>query len=149
MLTIFFLTLAGVVISIAIGSFWYSMSTPMGRLHMKYLGFDKLSPEEQKQKIEEAKPAMPKVYAGQMLLSLLESFAVVIIITMSMQNGVPFLVALGFVVFNWLCFMVPVNGSQILWGNVERGIAWKKFFSDIMANLVTLLAIAGVAGLFA
>ena len=116
---------------------------------MKYLGFDKLSPEEQKQKIEEAKPAMPKVYAGQMLLSLLESFAVVVIITMSMQNGVSFWIALGFVVFNWLCFMVPVNGSQILWGNVERDIAWKKFFSDIMANLVTLLVIAGVAGLFA
>lgn len=149
MLTAILLIIAGVIISIVVGTFWYSPGTPMGRLHMRYLGFDKLSPEEQKHKIEAAKPTMPKIYAGQMLLSLLQSAAVVLIVTMSMQNGVPFVAALGFVVFNWLCFMVPVNGSQILWGNVERAIAWPKFFSDSLSNLVTLLAIACLAGFFA
>jgi hypothetical protein len=49
--------------------------------------------------------------------------AVVTIITMSMQNGAPFVMALGFVIVNWLCFMVPVHGSQILWGNVDSAIA--------------------------
>lgn len=148
-MTILLLIFAGVIISIAVGTFWYSPATPMGRLHMRYLGFDALSPEEQKRKIEEAKPTMPKIYAGQILLSLLESAAVVIIVIMSMQNGISFVAALGFVVFNWLCFMVPVNGSQILWGNIERAIAWKKFLSDILANLVTLLLIACMAGYFA
>ena len=43
--------------------------TPMGRVHMQYLGFDKLSKEEQDKKIEEAKPHMRKSYLGQTLLS--------------------------------------------------------------------------------
>lgn len=149
MISILALTVAGVVISIIVGTIWYSPATPMGRLHMRYLGFDKLTPEEQKKKIEEAKPTMPRVYAGQMFLSLLQSLAIVSIVTMTMQNGLSFAAALGFVVFNWLCFMVPVNGSQILWGNVESSIAWSKFFSDITSNLVTLLIVASLAGFFA
>ncbi len=148
MATLLLLSLAGVVVSVIVGSFWYSPATPMGRLHMRYLGFDTLSAEEQKKKIEEAKPTMPKIYGAQMALSLLTSVATVTIVTMSMQNGVPFSMALGFVVVNWLCFMVPVNGSQILWGNVDRAIAWKKFFSDILSNLVTLLLVAAMASFF-
>lgn len=147
--TIFLLAFVGMIISVVVGSFWYSTLTPMGRLHMRYLGFDKLTPDEQKMKIEQAKPTMPKVYAAQMILSAIMSLAVVFIVTMSMQNGVSFMLALGFVVMNWLCFMVPVNGSQILWGNVDREIAWPKFFSDIMSNLVTILLVAAVAGFFA
>jgi biotin synthase-like enzyme len=148
MTTIFLLSLAGVVISVAVGSFWYSPGTPMGRLHMRHLGFDKLTAEEQKKMIEKAKPTMPKTYVAQMLLSLLTSLATVFIITMSVQNGVPFMMALGFVIANWLCFMVPVNGSQILWGNVDRKIAWQKFFSDILSNLVIILLIALMTSFF-
>lgn len=149
MLTMVLLAVAGAVIAAVIGTFWYSPLTPMGRLHMKYLGFDKLSPEEQQQKIEAAKPGMPKVYGAQLLLSLLTSGAVVIIVTMSMQNGIPLQVALGFVAFNWLCFMVPVYGANILWGNCDRAIAWGKFFSDIGASLVTVLTVALLASFFA
>ena len=45
--TLILLTLAGIVISIVIGTLWHGPNTPTGRLHMQYLGFDKLSPEEQ------------------------------------------------------------------------------------------------------
>ena len=149
MLTMLLIAIAGAVLSAVIGTFWYSMATPMGRLHMQYVGFDKLSPEEQAKKIAEAKPRMPKIYAAQMMLSLLTSGAVVVIVTMSMQNGVPFTMALMFVVFNWLCFMVPVHGSDILWGTCDPAIAWPKFFSDSAANLVTVIIIAAIAGYFA
>ncbi len=86
-MSILLLALGGAVLSAVVGTFWYSNATPMGRIHMKSLGFDTLSGEEKKKKMEEAKPMMPKMYAGQMLLSFLTSFAVVFIVTMSMNNG--------------------------------------------------------------
>ncbi len=148
MLTTIILILAGVIVSIVIGTFWYMPNTPTGRVHMKYLGFDKLSPGEQKQKIEEAKPTMPKIYAGQMVLSLLTSVAVVFIVSTSLQNGVTFMMSVGFLLLNWMCFVVPAVGMQILWGNCDRSIAWKKFFSDSLNILVTILVIAGMVNLF-
>lgn len=47
-MTILLLSIAGVVISILVGTVWYSPGTPMGKVHMRYLGFSNLSPEEQK-----------------------------------------------------------------------------------------------------
>ena len=92
---------------------------------------------------------MPKMYAAQMVLSLLTSFAVVFIVTMSVHNGLSLAMAIGFIAMNWLCFMVPLIGSSILWSNCDRSLAWKKFFSDIFENLLTLILVALVAGLFA
>lgn len=149
MTTIVLLAIAGAMIAAVIGTFWYSNATPMGRLHMKYLGMDKLTEEEKRREMEKAKPMMPKLYAAQLALSLLTAFAAVFIVTMSVQNGLSLTMALGFVVLNWLCFMVPVVGSQVLWSNVDRSIAWQKFFSDIFANLVTVLVIGLLAGFFA
>jgi len=147
-MTIFLLALAGAVVAAVVGTFWYSDKTPMGKIHMRSLGFDKLSDEEKKRLIAEAKPKMPKMYAAQIGLSLLTAFATVFIIIKSVENGVTFGVALGFVLLNWLCFVVPTVGSAILWGNIDRSIAWKKFFSDILSSLVTLLLIAILASFF-
>lgn len=148
MATLLLATVLGAVLSAIIGTFWYMEKTPMGKIHMKYLGFDKLSHEEQKKLIEEMKPKMWKYYALQMALSMLTAFAVVFIVIMSTINGLPFIVTVGFVTMNWLCFMVPVVGSALLWGNCDRKIVWKKFFYDILANLVTVIAIAGMTLLF-
>ncbi len=148
MTTILLLSLGGAVIAAVVGTFWYSDKTPMGKIHMKSLGFDKLSDEQRKAMIAEAKPKMPKMYAAQIGLSLLTAFAVVFIVTMTVQNGVPFKFTLGLVVMNWLCFVVPTIGSAILWGNVDRSIAWKKFFSDIFSILVTLIIVAFLVSLF-
>lgn len=148
MTTIIILTLAGAVLAAVVGTLWYAPKSPMGKLHMQYLGFDKLSEEEQRQSIETAKPHMWKLYIGQIVLSILTAGAVVVIVAMSMEERVPFTMAAGFVAFNWLCFMVPVVGSQILWGNCDRAIAWKKFLSDSFSHLVIVLLIAVLAGLF-
>lgn len=147
MLSIILLALLGSAISAVIGTIWYSPATPMGRVHMQYLGFDKLSAEEQKKQMEKAKPDMPKMYAAQFALSLLTSFAVVFIVTQSLHNGLTLGMAAGFIVMNWLCFMVPIIGSSLLWSNCDRKIVWQKFFSDIACNLVTVLVIALVSGL--
>ncbi len=148
MTTIILLSIAGAIISAVIGTVWYSNVTPMGRLHMRYLGFDKLSAAEQQAMMAQGKSMMPKLYAGQMLLSLLTAFATVFIITLSMQNGISFGMALGFVVLNWLCFVVPTIGGALLWGTCDRAIVWQKFFADILYSLVTLMVIAVVASLF-
>lgn len=145
MLTIFLVGIFGSIIAAVIGTFWYSNATPMGKIHLQYIGFDKLSKEEQKKKMEEGKSMMPKMYAGQMLLSLLTAFEVAAIVIQDGRSGVAFGMSLGFVIFNWLCFMVPIIGSGVLWGNCDPKIAWKKFFSDIFCNLATVLAVAVVA----
>ena len=149
MLTIIILTMVGAVIYAVIGTLWYSNATPMGKIHMKYLGMDTLSPEERTQKMEAGKAMMPKMYAAQLGLSLLTSFWVVFVVTESIHNGLPLLMAVGFSIFGWLCFTVPAIGTSILWSNCDRSIAWKKFFSDIASNLVTVIVIALVAGFFA
>lgn len=148
MTTIILLALAGAVIAAVVGTVWYMPQTPMGKLHMKYLGFDKLSKEEQDRKIAEAKPHMWKTYLAQIALSFLTAFATVFIILMSMRNGVTLGLALGFVALNWLCFVVPTVGSSILWGNCDPKLAWKKFFSDSLSVLVTLLLVSLLASLF-
>lgn len=148
-MTLFLLSLFGTIISAIIGTIWYSDKTPMGRIHMQYLGFDTLSKEEQKKKIEEARPKMMKLYLTQIGLSLLTTLAVTFIVTTSLKNGLSLIMALGFVTMNWLCFMVPIIGSNILWSNCDRKIAMKKFFSDIFANLVTVLVVALIVSFFA
>lgn len=149
MITILVLSVAGAVIYAVVGTLWYSNATPMGKVHMRYLGMDALSPEERKQKMEAGKAMMPKMYAAQMGLSLLTSFWVVFVVLESLHNGLPLWMAVEFAVFSWLCFTVPAIGTGILWSNCDRSIAWKKFFSDITSNLVTILIIALVASLFA
>ena len=142
------LSLLGAVIAAVVGTIWYSPATPMGRIHMQSLGFDKLSKEEQKKKMEEAKPKMVKMYLAQMALSFLTAFAVVFVVAQSLQSGLTLGMALGFVAFNWLCFVVPVVGSGALWSNCDPKLVWKKFFSDISSNLVTLMLTALVVSLF-
>lgn len=137
MFTIPLLALLGTVVAMAIGSLWYSPKTPMGRLHMQ-----SLSSQEMKGN------SMKKLFIGQVLLSFVLATAVVFIVTMSMSNGMPFSAALGFVLFNWLGFMVPVIGSSVIWGNHDPRLVWKKFFSDSASYLVTVLAVALVTSLF-
>ncbi|HSX25075.1 MAG TPA: DUF1761 domain-containing protein [Candidatus Andersenbacteria bacterium] len=148
-ITLIILSLIGAVIYAVVGTLWYSNATPMGKIHMQYLGFDKLSKAEQKKKMEEGKSMMPQMYAAQIGLSLLTSFAVVFIVTLSIQNRVPAGMAIGFIAFNWLAFMVPIIGQGILWSNCDRKLAWKKFFSDSLSNLVSVLIIALLASFFA
>lgn len=148
-LFILLFTIIGAVLYAIVGTLWYSNSTPMGKVHMQYLGFDKLSKAEMKKKMDEAKPMMAKMYAGQIGLSLLTSFAVVFVVALSIQNHVPFMMAIGFVIFNWLAFMVPIIGQGILWSNCDPKIAWKKFFSDSLSNLASVLLIAYMTSLFA
>lgn len=144
---IILITILGAIVSLIIGSIWYSDKTPMGRLHMQTLGFDKLTKEEQAKAIEEAKPHMWKSFLIQFVLSALTAFFIAMVSVKGVMNGESFGTITAYSLLNWFCFMVPVIGSNILWGNIDRKIALKKFFSEIASYLVTVAAILLIAKL--
>lgn len=146
--TIMLIAGIGAVVSLVVGSIWYSPGTPMGRLHMKAIGFDKISPDEQKRLIEEMKPKMWKSYLAQFVMSALTAFFVGFITVIGMRNGQTFGMVATEAFFVWLAMMVPVIGSGVLWGNTPRDIAWKKFASDSISYAVTIGLVLVVARLF-
>ncbi len=146
--TIILIAVIGAIVALVVGSIWYSPGTPMGRLHMKAIGFDKISPDEQKRLIEEMKPKMWKSYLMQFIMSVMISFFVGFITVVGMRNGQTFGMVVGEAFFVWIALMVPVIGSGILWGNTPRDIAWKKFFSDALSYAVTIGLVLIVARLF-
>lgn len=147
-MTIILFGILGAVISALIGTFWYSMKTPMGRVHMASIGFDKFSKEEQDRKIREAKPTMWKSYLAQMFLSFLTSVFIAFVVTQYKHSGFPVYMAYGSIFAVWLCFTMPLVGQALLWSNCDRKLVWKKFFSDSLSNLVTFLIIVFVFSLF-
>lgn len=148
MTTILLLSVAGAVIAAIVGSLWYSMATPMGKIHMRYIGMDKLTEQERKKKMEAAKPTMWMIYGAQLILSFLTAFWVVFVITESVQNGLPLMMAVGFPLLSWLCFIVPTIGSGLLWSSCDGKTAWQEFVSHILCNLVTILLIAFMTSFF-
>ncbi|MEI6553044.1 MAG: DUF1761 domain-containing protein [bacterium] len=146
--TLILLGILGMVISVIIGTLWYSMNTPMGRVHMESIGFTQLSKDEQERLKNEMKPKMWKYYLAQMILSLLTSVFIAFIMleqkSVTMGTGVIY----GEVGLIWLCFTIPMVGQNLLWGNCEQKLRWKKFFSDIFANLVTYFVIVLVFSFF-
>ncbi|MFA7193803.1 MAG: DUF1761 family protein [Candidatus Paceibacterota bacterium] len=147
MTTIIIIGIIGAIISAVTGTIWYGGSTPMGKLHMRYLGFDRLSQAEKEAMITAAKPNMWKTYTAQMTLSLLTSFFIGFVTWYTVLSGGPANAVYFYVVMTWIAFTVPMIGQNLLWGNVESSIVWKKFFSDAVYNLITFLLIAFVATL--
>ena len=147
MATIILIGVLGAVVSAVVGTLWYSGRTPMGKWHMQYLGFDKLSDEEKAKMIAEAKPKMWKSYSAQMLLSFLTSFFIAFVTKYTVQNGGEANAVYYYVLTIWIAFTVPIIGQNILWGKTEGSLAWKRFFSDSFSNLVTFLIVAFVATL--
>ncbi len=138
----------GSIISAITGTLWYSDKTPMGKVHMRYLGFDKLSQAEKDALKQKAMPNMWKTYSLQMLLSLLTSLFIGFVTSYTVANGGPASAVYFYIVLIWIAFTVPMIGQNLLWGNAGRSLAWKKFFSDTLYNLITFLIIAFVATLF-
>jgi hypothetical protein len=147
MTTVIIIGIIGAIISAVTGTLWYSSGTPMGKLHMRYLGFDTLSQAEKDARMAEAKPKMWKMYSLQMLLSLITSLFIGFVTWYTVYSGGPANAVYMYVIMIWLAFTVPMIGQNLLWGNVDGSLAWKKFFSDAAYNLVTFVLIAFAATL--
>ncbi len=147
MITIITVGVIGAVLSAIIGTIWYSNATPMGFWHMQYLGVNALSEVERAAKIAEAKPKMWKTYSAQIALSFLTSFFIAFVTSYTIQNGGPVNAVYYYIILIWFTFTIPIIGQGILWGTSEGSLAWKRFFSDSLYNLITFLIIAFVATL--
>jgi hypothetical protein len=147
MIKIILLGVLGSIISAMIGTFWYSMKTPMGKIHLQSTGFSKFSKEEQERKVSEMKPKMWKYYFTQMFLSFLTSSFIAFIAIEQKAFNIGSAAIYGEVIGIWLCFSIPIIGQSLLWGNVDLKLRWKKFFSDSISNLVTLVVIIFVFSL--
>lgn len=148
MTSIILVGIIGMIISAIFGTIWYSNATPMGRWHMEYLGFDKLSDEEKARMIAEAKPKMWKSYLAQMLLSFMTSIFIGFTTAYTVMNGGSASAVYYYVVMIWLTFIVPLVGQGLIWGTTSGSLVWKRFFSDSFANLFMFLLTAYVATLF-
>ena len=141
------LGILGTIICTVIGMLWYSMKTPMGKLHLEASGFLKNSKEEQERKMKEMKSKMWKYYLAQMVLAFLTSIFIAFIMIEQKAFNVGVMAIYGEVVAIWLCFTVPTIGQSLLWGSTELKLRWKKFFSDSLSNLAMLLVIVFVFSL--
>lgn len=145
MTTIILIGVVGAIISAITGTIWYSNATPMGKWHMQYLGFDKLSEEEKKRLMAEAKPRMWKNYSLQLLLSFLTSLFIAFVTKFTVQNGGEANSTLYYIPMIWIAFTVPIIGQDMLWGKSEGSLAIKRFISNSLYNLITFLIIGLVA----
>ena len=149
MISIILIGIIGAIVSAVVGTVWYNdRLTPMGKWHMQYLGFDKLSNEEKEALRKEMGPKMWKSYSAQMILSLLTSLFIGFVTSYSVQNGAPASSVFYYMPMIWLCFTVPMIGQNILWGTSKGALAWKRFISDSASNLVSFFIIAFIATLF-
>jgi len=145
MTTILIIGILGAIISIVVGMFWYSDKTPMGKWHMQSMGFDQLSPEERARLRAEAASGMWKQFSAQTLLSLITALFIGAVASFSVQNGAPASSVLYYIPAIWFAFTVPLVGQSLLWGGSKGALAWKRFFSDILSNLLTYLLVALIA----
>jgi hypothetical protein len=147
-LLILFGTLTGIIVSIVIGTLWHSPFSPFGKIHMEYLGFTKLSKEEQAKKIEEAKPHMWKIYLKQIVLSGITSAALAyLLITLPKEASIS--VVYISITALWVAFIAPLVGQNLLWGPcADEKLQLKKFFGDSLYQIITYSSIIFILSLF-
>ena len=127
------LILIGIIISFIIGMLWHNSKFWGGRIHFQYTGFAKLSEAEKEKVKEKFKPVMWKIFLAQILLSALMSTFIALVMIATTGYGISKYSVFWYVLFIWLCFLVPVLGGGVLWGvDREKKILWQKFFSDIL-----------------
>ena len=125
--------LVSAVASMVVGSVWYG---PLfGKLFMREMGMDKLSPEER----EKMKKSMGRSYALQFVASLVMFFVLAWYVITSIHPGVWGGVANAFGL--WLGFVVPLALGNAIWGGKMT-----LFWLSIGNMLVTLLIAGAIIG---
>ncbi|MDQ1282023.1 MAG: hypothetical protein QG630_374 [Patescibacteria group bacterium] len=140
MLKIILLGIIGAIISMIIGMIWHS-SKLFGKSQLDYNAKKVLTFEEHKNKCEESKHLVSQKYLLQFLLSFITSFFLALV----MKGGYGDIhdkYLYMFVALVWISFTVPAVGTNVLWSEVPKKIALKKFLSDIFYCLITFMLIA-------
>ena len=124
------------VASMIIGSIWYG---PLfGKKFMQLMEMDKWSPERQ----AEEKKKMGKLYAMQLVASLLMFYVLSVFIAKEATMGVG--AGINVALLTWIGFVVPTQLGNAIWGG-----KMELFWLGAGNMLLTLLAAGAIIGAFA
>jgi hypothetical protein len=129
--------IAATIAQFVIGAVWYMLV--FGKLWGQIHGFDKLSPEVQKEMASKMGP----FYGLQILVSILTAFVLAWVIA-ALPDKSPYLLAF----LMWLGFVVPTQFSAVVFGGTEPQWMVKKLLVMTSGTLACLLASAAVISLF-
>lgn len=132
----YWLVLFGVVISVVIGSVWFS-PLMFGKLWMKINGVEHKTKEE----LMAMQKEMGSAYILQALLSAMQVFAMFLLIELAWPFGLSWVYM---VIFLWMGFVIPVQTGDLLWGNTPKGLRVKKFLVNAGYQLISMLIIGFV-----
>lgn len=132
----YWLVLLGVVISVVIGSVWFS-PLMFGKLWMRINGVEHKSKEE----LRAMQKEMGSAYILQALLSAMQVFAMFLLIELAWPFGFSWVYM---VIFLWMGFVIPIQTGDLLWGNTTKGLRVKKFLVNASYQLITMLIIGFV-----
>lgn len=145
MMNIILLGIVGAIISMIIGMVWYSPKL-FGKSQLDFNGKKVLTSDEHKNKLEGPKHLVYKKYLAQFILSFITSFFLALVIKGGFNlifNKYLFM----FIALIWLCFTVPMAGTNVLWSDVSNKIALNKFLSDIFYSLITFMIVSYIFSL--
>lgn len=130
------LVLLGGVVSMIVGSIWYG---PLfGKKWMEICGVSAM--DEAKRK-EMQKAAMP-LYAVQFILSLVQMYVLMGLITYTNSFQVGAIVA----AFMWLGFVMPTIAGSSMWNNDPKNVKWARFLIQAGGNLVIMVIFGFMIG---
>lgn len=120
-----------------VGMFWYT--TVFGKLWGKMHGFDSISKAKQKELMSKMGP----IYAVQLLVTILVSFALAKLMVLLPDYSV---YTLAFLL--WVGFVVPTHYSNVAFGGTESKWFVKKLAVLSFGSLAALLVAAFILQLF-
>lgn len=124
-----FAVLISAIAAMAVGSFWYSFSSPTGKAWLKELGFKQPTPEEMKAKGGEAMRSMA-IYSVGVFITMYVYFHM-----LATYQTTTYGMALQGAFWTWLGFMATLGMSPVLF---ERK-SWKLFAINQGFNLIMLV----------
>ncbi|MDI9325375.1 MAG: DUF1761 family protein [Alphaproteobacteria bacterium] len=147
---VIFLSIAGTVLSIVIGSLWHAPFWWAGKLHMEYTGFAALSKTEQKKAIKKAKKYMWKIYLIQAFLSLITSaFIAFVVAQTATVKAVSVYAPFLYVVAIWFCFIFPIITGSFLWGReITKKMGVQKVIADSLHYLISFALVTAMCILY-
>lgn len=123
------------IISMIIGSFWYSPLL-FGNLWIKLQGFTKKDIGRAKDR------GMKKIYFISFISSIVMSYVLAYLISSSGIDGFFDGAILGFIV--WLGFVATIMINSVLWENKS----FELYLLNILYHLISLIIIGGIIGFF-
>ena len=124
------------IAALAIGFAWYSKAM-FGKMWMKLMGMDTLSPEAQ----AAAKKKMGGLIFAQLIMSLVSAYVLAYFMAL-----LPTLSGMHLAFWVWLGFLMPTAAGAAIWSGKPSKMAWNMFFITALCELVTFMVFGLILG---